>query len=217
MSREIAYAYTAAWVAACLVAAAMVALAPGSYALLHRPYWRLLLRPWRVATFLVATTFFVAVAPYTGDYTWDRGDAAMMAVLTFVTAPWAVGVLYRATRRRVAAPQAYVAACAWLLSASWCYDLWVFVRDGVYPPTWAANIAASSVLYAAAGLLWSLTHVPGRGVIFAFMDDGWPTAPPRGGEWRVAAYALAFIVVVAALMLPFIWDSLLEGLVRPRP
>ena len=208
MSATAAWVYTAAWLAACLVAAVLVARAPRRYALLHRPYLRLLLRPWKVATFVVAAAFLIAIAPYSGDYTWDRVDAALMAALTYLTAPWAVGALYRVARRRLEARQAFVAGCAWLLSASWCYDLWVFLRDGVYPPTWASNLAASSVLYACAGLLWSLAHVPGRGVVFAFMDDDWPDQKARGRERRVAAWALVFVAIVVALMLPFLWEAL---------
>jgi hypothetical protein len=39
------------------------------------------------------------------------------------------------------------------------------------------------------------------------------TEAPRAGlqEWRVTAWALVFVVVVAALMLPFIWGSLRRG------
>ncbi|MBC3918102.1 hypothetical protein H8L32_11490 [Undibacterium sp. CY18W] len=35
----------------------------------------------------------------------------------------------------------------WMFSASWCYDLYLLLRDGVYPLTWEANIYAPSVMY----------------------------------------------------------------------
>ena len=102
------------------------------------------------------------IAPYTGDPTWDYFDALMMSVLTFTTAPWAVGTLYRALRRKADVAQAYVALCALLFSASWCYDIYLVFRDGIYPATWRANFAASSILYLLAGMLWSLEWRPAR-------------------------------------------------------
>ena len=60
------------------------------------------------------------MAPYTGDPTWDYVDAPMMAILTFFSAPWVMGVLYNVRRTPVA--HLLVAASLWMLSASWCYD-----------------------------------------------------------------------------------------------
>lgn len=59
-----------------------------------------------------------------------------------------------------------------MFSASWSYDLYMYFKLGEYPITWLANIAASSVLYICAGLMWSLDNVPKRGIIFGFMEPG---------------------------------------------
>jgi len=155
----------------------------------------------------VALAFFLMVAPYTGDPTWDRSDALFMGVLTFLGAPWAVGALYRTLRRRLPGSQGYVAACLWLFSASWSYDLYILLRDGRHPSTWAYNLIVSSVLYCSGGLLWNLEDRPGRGVVFGFMEEGWPSAQ-TGRFGRVLAYGLIFVALVVGMMLPFFWRRL---------
>jgi hypothetical protein len=182
--------------------------------LTSRAYLRFLSTPWRLATFAFAGGFFVLAAPLTGDPTWDRVDGALMAGLTFLTAPWAVGALFRA-RSKLPPRQAFAAACAWLLSASWCYDGYLLLRDGRYPSTWWSNLAASSVLYACAGLFWNVTHRDDRGVVFAFMLDDWLVPVPLGrGRWKVAAVAAIFAAFVTAMMLPFVWEPMVAALRR---
>ena len=204
MVPEFAHVYTALWIALCLIAVVMVVRAPAHYALVGRRYFAFLAAPWKLATFIAAGGFFVVVAPHTGDPTWDWCDGLLMSVLTFWSAPWSVGALYRVVRGQLPRPQAYVAVCVWMLSASWSYDGYLMLRDGYYPPTWHSNLIASSVLYCAAGLLWNLTHVPARGVIFAFMAPDWPVSTPGDRRLRIAAYALVFMALVAAMMLPFV-------------
>lgn len=88
--------------------------------------------------------------------------------------------------------------------ASWSYDLYLPLRDGEYPGTWAANLLASSVLYWAAALMWNLEWRPERGVSFAFMHDGWP-APPEGLQFRRIVWAaLPFMAIAAAAILSFV-------------
>lgn len=208
MPRSIALAYTITWALLCGAAIVVMLSESRSYVLLSRAYWRYLSAPWKIVSFGIAFGFFLIVAPYTGDPTWDRVDASFMSLLTFATAPWSVGTLYRVAQRKLPARQAFVASCAALLSASWSYDLYVFLRDGFYPRSWFGNLIASSVLYAAAGLMWNLAHVPGRGVIFGFMDDAWPALRTGAGQGRVAVYAVLFMVLVAAMMAPFVWSYL---------
>jgi hypothetical protein len=177
---------------------------------LQRAYLRSALAPWKLATFLPAALFFVIAAPYTGDPTWDHVDGAMMSLATFATAPWALGTLVRARRGKSSWAQIYVATIAWLLSASWSYDGWLFFRDGRYPSTWLANLLASSTLYAAAGMLWSLNHVPGHGpgtgVVLDFQTDAW-FERPSGRFARVAVIALLLIAGVSVALLPFVREA----------
>ncbi len=89
-------------------------------------------------------------------------------------------------KRRELIQRLFVAVNAWLFSASWSYDGYQWVRHGRYPPTWLSNLVVSSVLYALAGLFWNLERIPGRGVVFAFMEDKWPRAETRSSFARVA-------------------------------
>ncbi len=146
---------------------------------------------------LWAAACLAVVAPYTGDPAWDYYDAAFQSVFTFLGAPWAVGAIYLAARRKLPAVQLYVAAVLWLFSACWSYDLYILLRDGSYPPTWAANLGASSVLYASAGLLWNLDWREGRGATFSFLEPGWPAVAPHPSFARVLAFALPFMLIAA--------------------
>ena len=147
--------YTATWVAACLVAGYLMARHHATLELFHARYRRFLLQDWKVLSFVVASTGLTLVAPYADDTTWNYVDALVMCALTFATAPWAVGTLYRALKRRTAWVNGYVAVCIWLFSASWFYDLYIVLRDGAYSPYWLPNLFLSSLLYLTAGLLWS--------------------------------------------------------------
>ncbi len=199
--------YVGGYLAACVAALLLLWRDRGAHAVTQRGYWRQLAQPWRLATFVLATVLLAAAAPMSGDPTWDVPDAVGMAVLTFVTAPWTVGTLFLWIRRRARLAQAFVAASAWMLSASWSYDLYILWRDRVYPAAWRDNIAASSILYLTAGLLWSLDWRQGRGVHLAFTEPGWPTAAPQGGVFtRVLPWALVLMVLVsAAMVVAILW------------
>lgn len=174
--------------------------------ILSENYWRFLAAPWKLVTFAVAEAGMILVAPLTGDPTWDWLDAATMGALTYASAPFSVGTLYRCARRREPARHAIVALFAWLLSASWSYDFYILARDGFYPLSWSSNLVASSVLYAAAGLFWNLDWRERRGVVFAFMLDDWPS---RGASTfgRIAVYATIAMLFVLAVLSPFLWSA----------
>jgi hypothetical protein len=189
--------YLAAWLCAFAGGVFLAAKHRGRISLFSGEYRRSLLVRWRLVTFVIATVALVVVAPYTGDPTWDYYDAGFMAVLTYATAPWALGCFFRALRGRRRDPvELYVAACAWMFSTSWSYDLYILLRDGAYPPSWAANIGASAILYGAAGLFWSLEWRPGRGVTFNFLEAEWPSAGAGGHFTRVVGYAVGFMALV---------------------
>lgn len=197
--------YIAAWSAACFLALIICLRDRPAFAFMRGGYWRYLGAPWKLATFAIAGAGITLIAPHTGDPTWDHVDAALMSLLTYLTAPWAVGAIYLALRGRLPLKCAYVAACAWMFSASWCYDIYLVWRDGEYPITWLPNIGASSTLYVAAGLLWNLEWRAGRGVVFGFMLDGWPElAPDRSGLRRVFWFALPLMLFAAVAILSFV-------------
>lgn len=206
MPRELALRYIGAWCAAILLAIAFVAREPRAYGLCSLEYLRSLLVPWKLVTFGLGAGFFVIAAPYTGDPTWDRVDGSLMSALTFLTAPWAVGALARAGRGLLPKRQAFVALVAWLFSASWSYDGYLFLRDGRYPFTWWANLFASSGLYLAAGAMWSVTHVPKRGMVFDFMTGEWFRTPPASFR-KVAPMVVVLAMIATVAMLPFACEA----------
>ena len=196
--------YVGIWGAACVIAAGMVLANPGAYSIASRDYLRFLAVRWKLATFAIAGIGMTVVAPYTVDPTWDYYDAAFMSVLTFLTAPWATGTLFLAVRGRAGLREAYVAACLWMFSASWSYDLYILLRDGEYPNTWLPNIPASSVLYFSAGLLWNLDWRQGRGATFSFQEPGWPRVLPEAAFGRLLWIALPFMVIAGASVIYFL-------------
>ena len=91
-----------------------------------------------------------------------------------------------------------------MFSASWSYDGYLVLRDGTYPFTWLPNIFASSVLYLSAGLFWNLQWREGRGVHFGFTEPDWPAPLATPAFNRILWYALPFMILVAAMILPFL-------------
>ncbi len=191
--------YTAVWLSVCGIAVAMVIRTPHNYSLLSKEYRQLICEPWKLITAGTATVSFTLMAPYTGDPTWDYFDAAYMSVLTWFTAPWCVGMFYRFARGVERKTSLLPAFCVWLFTASWSYDLYIWIRDGLYPVTWTSNLVASSFLYLMAGLLWNLAWNQNNGLHLAFMSDEWPVAS-QSTSWRIAWLALPIILLVGGLM-----------------
>ncbi len=196
--------YMAGWLSACVIAAFVIYFRRHEIELFDRIYWRMLFQRWKFVTFLIASATMAAMAPYTGDPTWDYVDAGFMSILAYATAPWVVGILFRTFRRQRHWSLLYAAICVWMFSASWSYDGYLVLRDGSYPFTWLPNIFASSVLYLSAGLFWSLEWNEGRGVHFGFTETGWPQPSYTANFNRILWYALPFMLLVAAMIIPFL-------------
>ncbi len=196
--------YVIAYAVASAVAAVLIFLERKSLVLLQPEYRKYLASPWKLLTFAIAALSMIIMAPYTGDVTWDYIDAAFMSVLTFLTAPWAVGTLYIAIKGRAKALHVYIAVCVWMFSVSWAYDVYILLKHGYYPPTWLPNIVLSSILYFAAGLMWNLQRRPGRGVVFGFMEPDWPNPQLDLGFRQVIWFALPIMILVTLLIAPFL-------------
>ncbi len=205
MPRSFAVPYMLFWAALVLAALVLAVRERKVIAGGARGYLSSLLVPWKLISFALAFAFFVFAAPYTGDPTWDWKDGGLMSLLTYLTAPWCVGILARARKRGIRPSLIFVALVAWMLSASWSYDGYLFLRDGRYPTTWAANIPASSALYAAAGMLFSLVHVKDRGIVFDFMTPEWKLTL-GSGFGKIALPAASLIVGVALALAPFVLE-----------
>ncbi|MFC1840838.1 hypothetical protein ACFL1N_14765 [Thermodesulfobacteriota bacterium] len=197
------YLYISLWALACLFAVLIYIINKESFTNICKGYWQFLFKHWKVVTFIIATGGLVLVAPYTGDPTWDYTDALFMSILTYLTAPWVIGIIYKFIKGDLAFKYAYVAFCTWLFSASWSYDLYILIRDGYYPVTWFSNIFASSVLYILAGLFWNLDWRKGRGVIFSFMLDDWFTSSTYIVFQKVLLFAFPIMALVSFLIFFF--------------
>lgn len=176
-----------------------------SLVLLNNHYRRYIFAPWKLATFSIAAISMIVMAPYTGDPTWDYIDAAFMSIMTYLTAPWAVGTLFLGLKGQSKIAHIYIAACLWMISVSWAYDLYILLKDGYYPPTWSANIVLSSILYLLAGMMWNLQRHPSRGVILGFMADGWPDENNELGFRQVFWFTVPIMLLVTAIIAPFLF------------
>ena len=195
--------YIGLYLTACLAAAGLVWRRARSYRELWAAYRPFLFVRWKLTTFVIAAGILTVIAPFSNDPTWDYPDSIVMSVLTFLSAPWSVGVLFR---RRSRFDERFLAVCLWGVSASWSYDLYMWWRDGSYPVTWLANVFASSLMYLSAGLFWNLEWLEGKGVVFAFTRPDWLTGDPaRSGFRRIAWAAGILMALVAGIIAPFLW------------
>jgi hypothetical protein len=159
--------------ATCLLLAARLLLRKPQIRKRFSDYRAFLSQPWKIATFIIAASGITLAAPYSGDPTWDYPDSIIISALTFMTAPWAVGAVFRSLKTRTGWADIFVAVCMMLFSSSWFYDIYISLRDGVYPATWLSNLLISPSFYILGGLFWNLEHQPGRGIIFSFQRDAW--------------------------------------------
>ncbi len=191
--------YILSYVTACLCALLLYFRNRHRYAFSHKDYWTFLFKPWKIITFIIAAASLTLVAPYSGDYTWDYYDAFFMSLLTFLTAPWAIGILYRFKKDTALLEQAFVALCIWMFSASWSYDLYMLFREGQYPPTWLPNIILSSILYACAGLLWNLDWRIEKGIFMSFKAEDWPTISHGFVFHKIFIAIIPYVLIVIIL------------------
>jgi hypothetical protein len=196
--------YTIAWSIACVLALILFFKEKEYSATARKNYRHFLFVPWKIFTFLIAATGMVVIAPYTSDPTWDYIDAGFMSLFTFISAPWAVGVLYRVFANKLPAKYGFIAFCTWMFTASWYYDLYILIRDGYYPITWISNLFASSVLYVSAGLLWNLDWREGRGIILSFREEKWPLPPTHKVFTKIFWIAIPLMAIASGIVLYFI-------------
>jgi len=150
--------------------------------------------------FVPAFLFVSFAGRYTDDETWDFVTGAGMSLLTFLTAPWAIGLFYQVALRRRPTRYLIVATALLLFSSSWFYDGYLLLRDGAYTQRWLGNLVASPVIYTAAGLLWNLEAKPGGGYALSFSRPDWPK-PPRDGSFRQLLLISIPLILIAAYVL----------------
>jgi len=206
--------YIVAWTSFCL--AALVVLFRDRKRLL--PEWRAYLDflcvPWKLWLFLPALLFVSFAGWWTDDETWDLVTGSGMAILTFLTAPWSVGVGYQALVGRRPLRYVVVAMALLLFSSSWFYDEYLLWRDGDYSGRWIGNLMLSPIIYLAAGLLWNL-EPKARGADgnrstyrLSFIRPDWPAPPEDLRFGPVFAASIPFIAIAAFVLVAFVGWSL---------
>ena len=52
-------------------------------------------KTWKLITFIIAFISFNLIGPFSGDPTWDLYTSSAMSLLTYLSAPWSVGIFYK--------------------------------------------------------------------------------------------------------------------------
>lgn len=195
-----AAAYTAGWICYCLLAGSILIRDRKHLIPAWRAYLRFLAVPWKVAIFVPAFLFVSFAGRFTDDETWDFVTGSGMSILTFLTAPWAVGLFCQVVAGTRSRRYLIVASAVCLFSTSWFYDLYLLWRDGAYTERWLGNLLASPVIYVAAGLLWNLEAQGRRRFILSFQRTDWPN-PPADASFRPMIFISVPLILIAAYVL----------------
>jgi len=123
-----------------------------------------------------------------------------MSLLTYLTAPYAVGCFYQVWKKQRPLRYLLVAIALCLFSSSWFYDGYLLLRDGLYTARWFGNLLVSPIIYMAAGLLWNLELGAGNRIVFSFLRVDWPHIPSNK-SWRGLVGAMLPLILIAAVSL----------------
>jgi hypothetical protein len=202
--------YIAIWGAFCLVAVSILVWDRKRVAQEWREYLRFLAVPWKLWLFVPALLFVTFAGRYTNDETWDVVTGSGMAILTFLTAPWVVGLIYQVLVGRRPLRYLVVAIALLLFSSSWFYDGYLLWRDGVYTRRWLGNLMLSPFIFVAAGMLWNLEakesgdfrdHSSFR---LSFVREDWPSRPVDTRFGPLVLVSIPFIVIAAFVLVAFV-------------
>jgi hypothetical protein len=205
--------YMALWASFCLVAVVILVWDRKRLFPEWREYWGFLCVPWKLWLFVPALLFVTFAGRYTNDETWDVVTGSGMAVLTFLTAPWFVGLIYQVFVGRRPWRYLIVAVALLLFSSSWFYDFYLVLRDGAYTARWAGNLMLSPFIYVAAGMLWNLEAKEiqdfrdGWNFRFSFVREDWPKRPLDTRFGPLVFVSIPFILVAAFILVAFVgWN-----------
>jgi hypothetical protein len=202
--------YIAIWASFCLVAVFILVWDRKRVVPEWREYLRFLAVPWKLWLFVPAFLFVTFAGRHTNDETWDFGTGSGMGILTFLTAPWAVGLIYQVSVGRRPVRYFVVALALLLFSSSWFYDGYLLWRDGAYTSRWAGNLMLSPWIYVSAGLLWNLEAKPkagfheDSGFRLSFVRDDWPRRPVDTRFGPLVLVSIPFIVIAAFVLVAFV-------------
>ena len=202
--------YLATWVAFCLIAVCILVWDRKRLLPEWREYWRFLCVPWKLWLFMPALLFVSFAGRFTNDETWDVVTGSGMAILTFLTAPWSIGLIYQVLVGQRPLRYLIVAIALLLFSSSWFYDGYLLWRDGAYTSRWAGNLMLSPFIYVAAGMSWNLEAKENRGFLdgggfrLSFVRADWPSRPVDTGFGPLVLVSIPFIVIAAFVLVAFV-------------
>jgi hypothetical protein len=202
--------YIAIWTSFCFVALLILVWDRKRLLPEWREYFPFLAVPWKLWVFVPALIFVTFAGRYTNDETWDVVTGSGMAILTFLTAPWVVGLIYQVFVGRRPVRYLVVALALLLFSSSWLYDGYLLWRDGTYTHRWLGNLMLSPWIYVAAGLLWNLEAKEsgdfgqGSGFRLSFVRTDWPKRPVDTRFGPVVMITIPFIVIAAFVLVAFV-------------
>jgi hypothetical protein len=202
--------YIALWVSICVIAGIILVWDRRRLLPEWRAYLRFLGVPWKLWLFIPALVFVTFGGRFTNDETWDLVTGSGMAILTFLTAPWAVGLFYQVFARRKPMRYLIVASALMLFSSSWFYDGYLLLRDGGYTRRWLGNLMLSPLIYVAAGLLWNLEAKGGggyhvdSGFRLSFVREDWPSPPVDKRFGPIMFLSIPFILIAAFVLVEFV-------------
>ncbi|HEY8027854.1 MAG TPA: hypothetical protein VIF60_25170 [Burkholderiaceae bacterium] len=205
--------YTADWILFCLAAVVILMRDRRQVAAEWRDYLPFLFVPWKWCVFIPAALFVTFAGRYTNDETWDVITGSGMSVLTFFTAPWAIGLFFQVAAGRRALRYMIVVIALTLFSSSWFYDGYLLWRDGSYTHRWLGNLMLSPIIYMTAGLFWNLEST-GNGDFFArssfrfaFVRHDWPSRPDDTRFAPIALVSMPLVLLAAYVLVGFVgWN-----------
>jgi hypothetical protein len=108
------------------------------------------LRPWKLVTFTIGLALLIVGAIYDQAIDWDIPISLIMAVSTYLTAPWSLRVVLERRWR-----QFPLMLLATWFSVDGCYWLyWREMKPAVLEIMRSANFPASLALYGLCGAIW---------------------------------------------------------------
>jgi hypothetical protein len=108
------------------------------------------IRPWKLTTLFLGIVLLVLGSVYTPAPDWDIPISLIMALFTYLTAPWSVRVILERQWRHWPA----MIFATWF-SVDGCYSLyWYFKDPSVLEFMREANFRASIALYGICGVIW---------------------------------------------------------------
>lgn len=186
--------YLLIWIVLCILCVTLIWRRRETLLLLKREYWIFLLKPWKLITFLIAVISLCFISTLGYDPTWDIPETILMSLLTYCTAPYSVGIMYRFYRAMWSSLQElFIAIILLFFSACWLYDAYVmlFLMRWDYPLSALWNIGISPFFYIFAGMLWSMDYRKWPGVVLIYTQKEWIHF-----LWEKSAFSKMFIAMI---------------------